>query len=340
MRGDVFTRQLRLLQLLESRSQGVEVGEAAAELGTGRRTVYRDLRVLEDAGIPLTSDVDGGRARWRMLEGYRHRLQLTLTWSEMLALSVGSRLLEGLSGTLFHTSAVSALEKLRASFPKPVAQRVRAHEAAISTDVGGRDYTSRGELVRLLVEAIEQRWTLRARYRSPRSARTVEAAERRIDPYHLRVSGQGLYVLAHCHRAGAVRTFLVDRFQELVRTGETFAPPLDFRTAHAQLASFEMWTGPSMQVQAVVSAPHADLLLERKVHPSQVTHRREDGAVDVMLAVPHCPPLLTWLTSLGPSLRELWPEPLRQEVARLHRETLEALGEANPVATRASSRSA
>ncbi|MCI0574481.1 MAG: HTH domain-containing protein, partial [Myxococcaceae bacterium] len=206
MRGEAFVRQLRLLQLLEARKQGLELEEAAEELGTGRRTVYRDLRVLEDAGIPLHAEQQGRRARWKMMEGFRHRLQLSLTWSEMFALSVGSKVLEGLSGTIFHTSAVSALEKIRASFPRAVAERVRAQEALVSADTGGRDYQPRAELVRLLVESIDARRTLKARYRSRGSTQARGGPrERKLDPYHLRVSNEGLYVLAYRNLSTSLR---------------------------------------------------------------------------------------------------------------------------------------
>src|SRR6266540_3068574 len=65
MRGEAFARQLKLLALLEVRPEGVEPEEAAAELGTRRRTVYRDFRVLEDAGVPAPPPAfaELGRAR-------------------------------------------------------------------------------------------------------------------------------------------------------------------------------------------------------------------------------------------------------------------------------------
>ena len=47
MRGEAFARQLKLLAQLEVRPDGVAPDEAAEELGTRRRTVYRDFRVLE-----------------------------------------------------------------------------------------------------------------------------------------------------------------------------------------------------------------------------------------------------------------------------------------------------
>src|SRR5689334_7345935 len=105
MRGQVAARQLRLLALLEGRPQGIAPDEAAEELGARRRTVYRDFQVLEELGFPLINDHDGTRARWRMMPGYRHRLQLSLTWPELLALMTARKALAGLAGTIFHDGA-------------------------------------------------------------------------------------------------------------------------------------------------------------------------------------------------------------------------------------------
>src|SRR5690242_3262947 len=97
-RGDSLARQLSLIQLLEERRE-VAVNEAARELGFTPRTIYRDLAVLERVGVPLYQDRAGMRARWRVVEGYRCRLALSLTFAEMLALSAGRDLLAGLAGT-------------------------------------------------------------------------------------------------------------------------------------------------------------------------------------------------------------------------------------------------
>src|SRR6266540_2437531 len=222
MRGEAFARQLKLLALLEVRREGVELDEAATELGTQRRTVYRDFRVLEDAGFPLTSARDGRRARWRMMEGYRHRLQLTLNWNELIALMTAQRTMAGLAGTMLHDGAASALEKIRATLPKGLADHFRASERLVSAQDGGRDYRSRGELVRRLVEAVDARQTVAARYRSRRAKGQGTVAERKLDPYHLRVAEEGIYLVARCHRSGAVKTFLVDRFEAVSPTGELF----------------------------------------------------------------------------------------------------------------------
>jgi predicted DNA-binding transcriptional regulator YafY len=325
MRGEAFTRQLKLLALLQARPEGVELEEAAGELGARRRTVYRDFRVLEDAGYPLVSALDGRRARWRMMEGYRHRVQLSLSWSELVALMTARRALAGLAGTMLHDGAASALEKIRTTLPKGLADHFRASERLVSAPEGGRDYRSRGELVHRLVEAIDERRTLEGRYRSRGAKGRRPASERRLDPYHLRVAEEGVYLLARCHRSGEVKVFLVDRFESVRLTEERFAPPEGFNAEKMLKASFGMWGGRPREVRFTVGRELADLLMERKVHPSQVAQRRSDGSVEVRLDVALGPPLVAYLTGLGAAVSEIEPRELREAVVREHRGALGGL---------------
>src|SRR5262249_37851150 len=98
-RGDALQRQLRLLQIIDGR-RSLAVQEVARELGYTPRTVYRDLQGLEGVGVPLYQEQEGRRSRWRGVDGYERKLQLRLTFSELLARSTGRELLSGLAGTL------------------------------------------------------------------------------------------------------------------------------------------------------------------------------------------------------------------------------------------------
>lgn len=314
MRGESSSRQLRLLQLMEARSGGVELEEAARELGAGRRTVYRDFEVLQTLGIPLVSEQEGKRARWRILDGYRHRLQLSLTWSEVLALSTGAELMKGLAGTLFHEGAVSALEKIRATLPKPLAERVRASEAGTSASRGGHDYSSRGALLQRVVGAISQKHSLRVRYRS----RVRGARRRSLDPYHVRVTAQGIYLVGFDHEARIVKTYLLDRFDEIETTEQAFEVAATFDPEKFLGSSFSMWGGEPVRVRLVVSAEAAQLMMERKVHSSQLTQKRSDGSVEVSLQVPIVPPLIAWLAGLGSAVTEVEPASLREALVQHH----------------------
>lgn len=322
MRGDAFTRQLRLLQLLETRRAGVGPDEAAEELGSGRRTVYRDFDVLQRAGFPLVSDTDGRRARWRIDDGYRHRLHLSLSWSEVLALSTGAELMKGLAGTLFHEGAVSALEKIRSTLPKPLAERVRAGQVATSATSGGHDYRSRAATAALLVEALTERRTVAIRYRT----KGAKARQRLIDPYHMRVTGEGLYLIARDHDSGRVKTFLLDRVDEVQKTEAPFAVDPTFDAARFLESGFAMYGGDPVEVRFTVAADAARLLMERKVHPSQQTQKQSDGSVEVRLRVPLVPPLSAWLAGMGGSVSRVSPAKLSNELAEIHARAVELLG--------------
>ena len=325
MRGEAFARQLKLLALLEVRPAGVELEEAAVELGTQRRTVYRDFQVLQDVGVPLTSGLDGRRARWRIMEGYRHRLQLSLSWTELVALMTAQQMASGLAGTMLHDGAASALDKIRATLPKGLADHFRAAQRLVSAQEGGRDYHSRGELVRQLVESIDGRQTVAVRYRSRGVNGRRRGSERTLDPYHLRVAEEGIYLVARCHPDGEVKTFLIDRFDGIRPTGERFTPPEDFDVEQMLRSSFGMWSGRPRKVRFTVAPELADLLMERKVHPSQVAQRRSDGSVEVGLEVALGPPLLAYLTGLGAAVSEIEPSELRAAVLREHRRAVAGL---------------
>lgn len=66
MPGDPKTRRRRLLRCLETRRRGASVADLAADLGVSPRTVYRDLKGLAAAGVPLAPEREGTTTVWRM----------------------------------------------------------------------------------------------------------------------------------------------------------------------------------------------------------------------------------------------------------------------------------
>jgi predicted DNA-binding transcriptional regulator YafY len=69
MRNRSLVQQLQFVRRLESR-RGHTVAELAAEFHITKRTVYRQLAAIEEAGFPLVDvDIDGAPAkRWRLLD--------------------------------------------------------------------------------------------------------------------------------------------------------------------------------------------------------------------------------------------------------------------------------
>lgn len=62
-RGHTLVRVLSLWREIDGRRQCPRVRELADQFGVSKRTIYRDLEALEDAGypVPLRYEEDGGR---------------------------------------------------------------------------------------------------------------------------------------------------------------------------------------------------------------------------------------------------------------------------------------
>lgn len=315
-RGDGLARQLQLMQLLERR-QEIVVPQVAEELGYTVRTLYRDLQVLERVGVPIYQERRGQKARWRVMEGYRRRLSITLSWPELLATLLGRKLLETLP---LREAAQSALGKLSEALPAEVSSRAAVLEPLLSAHPGGaQDCSARGEALRTLLECVERGEAVRFSYRKPGAA----AAERLVDPYLVHVQGGAVYLIGLCHDRNALRTFLLDRISAASRTGAVFGARAPFQTGALLHGIFGPWEGPLKRVRLRFGAQAAERVAGQRIHPTQTLQTRSDGALDLELRAPLCPALSSWLLGFGADVRVLAPAPLRERLARAHRRALE-----------------
>lgn len=67
----IVVRCLSILAALAHEPGGLLIAELLEHCGTSRSTLYRDLVVLREVGLPIESvqEVPGGPARWRIAPG-------------------------------------------------------------------------------------------------------------------------------------------------------------------------------------------------------------------------------------------------------------------------------
>jgi predicted DNA-binding transcriptional regulator YafY len=84
--GTGLSRILRCFQELLNEPEGVSMPDLCSGLQVGRRTVFRYLDRLKDAGFPLV--FDRARATYRLAHTgpYRHLAEWHLNWSESVVL--------------------------------------------------------------------------------------------------------------------------------------------------------------------------------------------------------------------------------------------------------------
>ena len=207
-----------LIQLQAKRS--VKGQEMADRFGVSLRTVYRDLRTLEQAGVPLCGEAGVG---YSLAEGYRLP-PVMFTREEATALLTAEKLVARLTDARTAALGEAAMDKLRA-----VLRRAdRDYLANLSPHI--HILRPRPDLAALpggpdahqpLLTAIAAQRVVRLHYRAGYSSDNY--TERDAEPIGLYL-GQHWHVVAYCRLRQAFRDFRLDRIEHLHLRDEVFAP--------------------------------------------------------------------------------------------------------------------
>lgn len=155
----------------------------------------------------------------------------------------------------------------------------------LDVDLGG----AQAEVLEVLRTAARERRRVHLDYYSyGRDART----ERDIDPYLVHAEDGSLYVLGHCHLAGAQRRFRVDRIAA--------AGLLDERFERPDTALVPAVFQPDADDPRVVLRLDAGARWVAETYPVEAVSEDADGSLRVTLAIAAEPWLERLLVSLGP----------------------------------------
>jgi predicted DNA-binding transcriptional regulator YafY len=310
-------RQWTILREIEhARTAGVTIDELAALCDVTTRTIRRDLQALEEAGFPLFDDKgrDDGKTRW-LVNGQAFKgLSAGLTVSELCALYFSRTLLESLSGTPFRDEVESAFEKLSSALTPHMRQFLDQLPRVIATKA---DPTRRKEdprQQRLIARALEATLHLRQAtilYHSKSSDRTKTYL---VHPYRLAYAQGGLYLLAYVPEYSEVRTFAVERLQEISLLEERFTPIEELPDA-AFPHSLGVHSGPPERVEIEFQPAVADYVRSREWHGSQALEDDSTGGVRMTLDVCLDRALQSWILSFGPFARVVAPQALAKAIA-------------------------
>ena len=313
-------RQWTILREIEhTRSAGVTIDELATLSGVTTRTIRRDLQALEEAGFPLFDDKSGddGRTRWSINGQAFKTVTAGLTLSELSALYFSRTLLESLAGTPFRDDLETAFDKLAAGLTPHMRNFLDQLPRVLSTksDPARRQPDlAMPALSQIVARALDATLHLRQAtltYHSRSSERTKIYL---IHPYRLAYALGGLYLLAFVPEYGEVRTFALERIENLSLLDEHFTP-IEELPDEAFPHSLGVHSGPPQRVEIEFQPAVADYVRARVWHPSQILQDLEEGGVRVAIDVCLDHALRSWILSFGPFARVASPAALAREIA-------------------------
>lgn len=312
MRGNQLARQWQLIQRLAVGRVGAGLDELAEDLGCVRRTVYRDLDALMYAGFPVVSEKRDGRVYYRFIESFGLG-DVPFTHDEVLALILGADLLSTLEGTVFHDSMESAITKIRAGMgPELVAYLEKLGQSFRVLPGPHKRYVDYRETIQALNDAVLERRRVTMRYRT---GRTGEVRVRQLDPYRVWYRSGGLYVVGHDHLSGELRTFAVNRIEQIELTDERFEVSPDFDFDAFTSTAFGVISEPATRIRIRFTREWRSHVEEHTWHQSQQLEPLGNGGIELVMEAGGTPEIRNWVLSFGAGAEVIEPESLRSEVS-------------------------
>jgi predicted DNA-binding transcriptional regulator YafY len=140
----------------------------------------------------------------------------------------------------------------------------------------------------------------------------------------------GLYLLAYVPEYEEIRTFAVERIQEISLLDDRFVP-VEELPGTAFPDSLGVHSGPPEPVDIEFEAAVADYVRSRTWHQTQVLRELPAGRVAMALQVCVDRALKSWILSFGPFARVVSPGPLAREIARQLEDALKQYAQAGSV---------
>jgi len=192
-------RLFQLVMLLRAR-RSTTAAALADDLGVSARTVYRYVKELEDAGVPIEGEAGVG---YRLGRGFELP-PTSLSPDEIEALSLGLRMVEQQADAELALAAVTLRARLESSFPAPIREALqRTHLFAPR----GFSLPARSDHLAVVRQAIATQRRLTFRY----TDRFAAHSDRSVRPLAVYYWGGKWTVCAWCEARSAYRNFRPDR---------------------------------------------------------------------------------------------------------------------------------
>lgn len=300
-----FARVLRMLDLIQSRGR-YGVNDLARELDCSSRTVFRDLNVLELAGVPWYHDESDHCYRVRP---DFHFPVVNLTDDELIGQATATAICSSPNLNI-NAGAEPTTRKIstasRAEVPRLLDDVQRVTEVL---DLKLADHSRHHAIVHTVQQALIHRRQLTGTYATPYQQRPRRLM---LHPYRLCLMGRAWYLIARPADAIAPRTLRAARFKSLRMLEQAAEMPADFDLQLYLGNAWSVYRGePTYEVELQFTPDAADVVAETTWHATQKVRRHRDGAVTLTFRVDGLNEIVHWVLGWAGRVTVVGPLELR-----------------------------
>lgn len=309
-----FDRITAILIQLQSKKV-VKAQDLANRFGISLRTVYRDIRTLEEAGVPLYGEAGVG---YSIVDGYRLP-PVMFTREEATAFITAEKLMEKFTDTTMGQHFNSAMFKIRSVLRGSEKDLVETLEENIMVLERKRNNIPPANILDVLLRAIADKKAVKLVYKA---FGNEDSSERLIEPIGIFHEHENWYTIAWCHLRESYRQFRADRIIDVNLTEQPQQERTSLKEYYEQYAQKPAYTLQKAVIR--VDKKVALYMQEQRHYFGYVSEVVKDGFVE-MTFLSQSPEegLARWLMMFADCAEIIEPQLLRDRVTYLLEKSLE-----------------
>jgi predicted DNA-binding transcriptional regulator YafY len=302
-----------ILLLLQTRKK-ITAQHLAAKFDTSVRTIYRDIRVLEEAGVPIGAEAGFG---YYLLEGYSLP-PILFSKDEAGAMLTAEKLLHQYGDLSLNAAYCSSMDKIRAvlksrdkDYLEMLEDSISVHSKrpGINTDIFPNKYIS------AIQQALVNQQVIELEYYSKYNQ---QVNKRCIEPIGLSFINGTWHLFAWCRLRKAVRDFRPDRIKSLITLDETY----NKKKLPSLAEVSELFFNPKQLIRIVL---HLDKDIMHHIGDlrfylglQQETEKKNH--LELIFLYPSLEEFARWILQWGNKIKIIEPVALKTEMKRLSKE--------------------
>ena len=313
-----FDRITAILIQLQSKKV-VKAQDLADRFGISLRTVYRDIRSLEEAGVPLYGEAGMG---YSLVEGYRLP-PVMFTPDEAVAFITAEKLMGKFSDDALQHNFASALYKIKAVLRGTEKDLLENLENQIVVIEKNQKRASPGNTLDVLLKAIAEKKVVTLTYRA---FGKEQDSTRELEPIGIFHEHDHWHTIGYCHLRETYRQFRIDRVVGIKLTDK----PQQERTSLQEYQQFKEQVKATAVLQKVVlritDKTIALYLQEQKHYYGFASEVVMDDEIEMTFFTEYLEGMARWYMMFADCAEIVENEQLKNRVSHLLEKYLQKVG--------------
>ncbi|HMJ67544.1 MAG TPA: YafY family protein [Cyclobacteriaceae bacterium] len=287
----------------------VKAEEISGRFEISLRTVYRDVKALMEAGVPIGSEAGKG---YFIVDGY-HLPPVMFTQDEASSMLLAGKLVDKMADKSVRTAYESAMHKIKSVLNESEKDHLQNLESHIEVFLRSRYEVKQREefpdhFMTEIQRAVAKKEVLRIDY----SNNEEEMSQREVEPIGVFYYSMAWHLIGWCKLRNGYRDFRADRIKTLVNTGQAF----EGRNLISLKEYFQSMFQSNSNLTKAVIVFEKSVLRGRPLYGSiSQTDLGEKVRAEFMFDSLNY--LARWLLMYGSAVEVEEPEELRRSVAEL-----------------------